>query len=170
MKLYINEKFLSLQKKSPVTDEAGNEKYYVQGRFAMVQQYGVYTPGGEELASVSQKRISATGKCVITRNGREIGEIVPKITLFKPKYEVKGLGWIIEGNFKQDQYSVKQDGKTIVNVQVRLFTKGNAFEIEIADGIDEVNAIAAVLTIEGFLESNVIGTAVNASVQSGIVS
>lgn len=100
---------------------------------------------------------------------REVCEIVPKITLFKPKYEVKGLGWIIERNFKQNQYSVRQDGKKIISVQVCLFSKGNAFEIDIVDGIDEVNAITAVLIIEGFLESNVIRTAINASVKSGII-
>lgn len=124
----------------------------------------------KEICIGRSENFNFTGKCVIIRNERQTGEIVPKITLFKPKYEVKGLGRTIEGNFNQDKYSVKQDERPIVNVQVWLFTKGSAFEIDAADGIDEVNAIAAVLTIEGFLETKVIESAVNSSVQSSLMS
>ena len=115
-------------------------------------------------------KISSTGTCVVSRNGNDIAEIVPKITLFKPKYEVKRLGWTIEGNFNQDKYSIKQNGKAIVNVNVRLLMKGNAYEIDITDGIDEVNALAVVLVIEGIFENTVLGTAVNSSVQSSFLS
>ena len=154
MKLYISERFLTFKDKAAVTDENGAVRYYVHG----------------QLASVVQKKISSTGTCVVSRNGNDIAEIVPKITLFKPKYEVKRLGWTIEGNFNQDKYSIKQNGKAIVNVNVRLLMKGNAYEIDITDGIDEVNALAVVLVIEGIFENTVLGTAVNSSVQSSFLS
>ena len=136
----------------------------------MAQEYHILDTSVKKFASVVQKTFIFTGKCVIIRNERQTGDIVPKITLFKPKYEVKGLGRTIEGYFNQDKYSVKQDERPIVNVQVWLFTKGSAFEIDAADGIDKVNAIAAVLTIEGFLETKVIESAVNSSVQSSLMS
>ena len=158
MKLYISERFLTLKDKAAVTDENGAVRYYVDD------------VNGTQLASVVQKKISSTGTCVVSRNGNDIAEIVPKITLFKPKYEVKRLGWTIEGNFNQDKYSIKQNGKAIVNVNVRLLMKGNAYEIDITDGIDEVNALAVVLVIEGIFENTVLGTAVNSSVQSSFLS
>ena len=170
MKLYISERFLTFKDKAAVTDENGAVRYYVHGDFAIAKKYYVDDVNGIQLASVVQKKISSTGTCVVSRNGNDIAEIVPKITLFKPKYEVKKLGWTIEGNFNQDKYSIQQNGTVIVNVQVRLLTKGNAFEIDIADGIDEVNALAVVLVIEGILENTVIGTAVNSSVQSSFLS
>ena len=170
MKLYISERFLTFKDKAAVTDENGAVRYYVHGDFAIAKKYYVDDVNGTQLASVVQKKISSTGTCVVSRNGNDIAEIVPKITLFKPKYEVKKLGWTIEGNFNQDKYSIKQDCTAIVNVQVRLLTKGNAFEIDIADGIDEVNALAVVLVIEGILENTVIGTAINSSVQSSFLS
>ena len=170
MKLYISERFLTFKDKAAVTDENGAVRYYVHGDFAIAKKYYVDDVNGTQLASVVQKKISSTGTCVVSRNGNDIAEIVPKITLFKPKYEVKKLGWTIEGNFNQDKYSIQQNSTAIVNVQVRLLTKGNAFEIDIADGIDEVNALAVVLVIEGILENTVIGTAVNSSVQSSFLS
>ena len=157
MKLYISERFLTFKDKAAVTDENGAVRYYVHGDFAIAKKY-------------YQKKISSTGTCVVSRNGNDIAEIVPKITLFKPKYEVKRLGWTIEGNFNQDKYSIKQNGKAIVNVNVRLLMKGNAYEIDITDGIDEVNALAVVLVIEGIFENTVLGTAVNSSVQSSFLS
>lgn len=170
MKLYISERFLTFKDKAAFTDENGTVRYYVHGDFAIVKKYYVDDVNGTQLASVVQKKISSTGTCVVSRNGNDIAEIVPKITLFKPKYEVKKLGWTIEGNFNQNKYSIKQNGKAIVNVQVRLLTKGNAYEIDVADGIDEVNALAVVLVIEGILENTVIGTAINSSVQSSFLS
>lgn len=170
MKLYISERFLTLKDKAAVTDENGAVRYYVHGDFAIAKKYYVDDVNGTQLASVVQKKISSTGTCVVSRNGNDIAEIVPKITLFKPKYEVKRLGWTIEGNFNQDKYSIKQNGKAIVNVNVRLLMKGNAYEIDITDGIDEVNALAVVLVIEGIFENTVLGTAVNSSVQSSFLS
>ena len=170
MKLYISERFLTFKDKAAVTDENGDVRYYVHGDFAIAKKYYVDDVNGTQLASVVQKKISSTGTCVVSRNGNDIAEIVPKITLFKPKYEVKRLGWTIEGNFNQDKYSIKQNGKAIVNVNVRLLMKGNAYEIDITDGIDEVNALAVVLVIEGIFENTVLGTAVNSSVQSSFLS
>ena len=170
MKLYISERFLTFKDKAAVTDENGAVRYYVHGDFAIAKKYYVDDVNGTQLASVVQKKISSTGTCVVSRNGNDIAEIVPKITLFKPKYEVKRLGWTIEGNFNQDKYSIKQNGKAIVNVNVRLLMKGNAYEIDITDGIDEVNALAIVLVIEGIFENTVLGTAVNSSVQSSFLS
>ena len=170
MKLYISERFLTFKDKAAVTDENGAVRYYIHGDFAIAKKYYVDDVNGTQLASVVQKKISSTGTCVVSRNGNDIAEIVPKITLFKPKYEVKRLGWTIEGNFNQDKYSIKQNGKAIVNVNVRLLMKGNAYEIDITDGIDEVNALAVVLVIEGIFENTVLGTAVNSSVQSSFLS
>ena len=170
MKLYISERFLTFKDKAAVTDENGAVRYYVHGDFAIAKKYYVDDVNGTQLASVVQKKISSTGTCVVSRNGNDIAEIVPKITLFKPKYEVKKLGWTIEGNFNQNKYSIKQNGKAIVNVNVRLLMKGNAYEIDITDGIDEVNALAVVLVIEGIFENTVLGTAVNSSVQSSFLS
>ena len=161
---------MTFKDKAAVTDENGAVRYYVHGDFAIAKKYYVDDVNGTQLASVVQKKISSTGTCVVSRNGNDIAEIVPKITLFKPKYEVKRLGWTIEGNFNQDKYSIKQNGKAIVNVNVRLLMKGNAYEIDITDGIDEVNALAVVLVIEGIFENTVLGTAVNSSVQSSFLS
>ena len=170
MKLYISERFLTFKDKAAVTDENGAVRYYVHGDFAIAKKYYVDDVNGTQLASVVQKKISSTGTCVVSRNGNDIAEIVPKITLFKPKYEVKRLGWTIEGNFNQDKYSIKQNCKAIVNVNVRLLMKGNAYEIDITDGIDEVNALAVVLVIEEIFENTVLGTAVNSSVRSSFLS
>ena len=170
MTLYINEHFLTLKDKAAVTDETGTVRYLVHGDFAVAKKYYVDDANGTELAFVVQKKISSTGTCIIKRNGKDIAEIVPKITLLKPKYEVKGLGWTIEGNFNQDKYSIKQNGKTIANIQVRVLTKGNAYEIDIGNGVDEVNVIAVALVIEGVFETNVIGTTINTAVQSSFLS
>ena len=170
MKLYISERFLSFQDKTPVTDESGNERYFVQGRFIMGKEYSILDPNGRELASVTEKKVSSTGKCVVRKDGAQVCEIVPKITLLKPKYEVRGLGWIIEGNFKQNNFVIKQNGGVIVSAQVRYSIKGSAFEIDIAAGTDEVTALAVIMVIVGVFENQIIGSAVIASVQGTLMS
>lgn len=164
MIISIDKRFLSLQGKVPVYDQYKREKYLVHGAFVFGKDYFVEDLNGQELAHVYQKKVSSTGKCTIMRDHAEIGEIVPKITLFKPKYVVKGLEWTIEGNFKQDEYVIKAQDSIIVKVGIRILSKGSAFEIHIDDGIDEITALACVLAVEGLLELEVLGTAIGSSI------
>ena len=164
MFLSIDKMFLSFQDKVPVYDRDKREKYLVHGAFVIGKDYFVEDLNGNELAHVYQKKVSSTGKCTIMRENAEIGEIVAKITLLKPKYVVKGLEWTIEGNFKQDEFVIKDHDRVIVRIGVRILSKGSAFEIDIDDGIDEITALACVLAIEGLLETEIIGAAVGSSV------
>ena len=162
----IDKSFLSFQDKVPVYDQNNREKYLVHGAFMIGKDYYIEDLNGKELAHVYQKKASPTGKCTIMRDHAEIGEIVPKITLLKPKYVVEGLEWTIEGNFKQDEFVIKDRDRVIVKVGVCILSKGSAFEINIDDGIDEITALACVLAIEGLLETEVLGTAVSSSIMS----
>lgn len=164
MTLYIDKRFLTIQEKGSVFDENRNEKYFVHGTSVFGQDYYIEDINGNELAHVYQKKLSFSGKFIILRDEKAVGEIVPQITLFKPKYIVTGLGWTIEGNFKQNEFVIKDNGSAIVKVGVqRILLKRKAFEINIIDGIDEVTALACVLAIEGFLETEVSDTTFNAS-------
>ena len=156
-----------MQERVAVRDEQGNAKYYAEGVFAVAKNYRIYTPDGRELASVRQKKVSSTGTCIIERDGSEVARVIPKITLVKPKYAVEPWGWIIEGNFKQSDFVIKQNGEEIVHVKLRLFTEGNGYEIDIEDGADEVNALACVLIIEGLLETQILNTAMMTSFPAG---
>lgn len=167
MKLIIPQKLLSLQEKTAIYDEQGSEKYYAEGLFAVAKNYRIYDPAGHELASVHQKKVSSTGTCIIERNGEEVARVIPKITLVKPKYAVTPWDWTIEGNFKQSDFVIKEKGKVLVSVKPRLFTKGNAFEIDIEDGADEINALACVLIIEGLFETQILNAAVMTSFLAG---
>ena len=59
----------------------------------------------------------------------------------------------MNGNFLDHDYSIFSEDRTIAVVSKQWFSWGDAYEIDIADGIDPTLAISVVLVIDACLES-----------------
>ena len=154
MKLYIKQKVFSFGDKFNIYDESGNERYYVEGEvFTFGKKLHLCSLGGEELAYIEQKLLTFLPKYSIYINENEIAEVVKEFTFFHNVYSVNGLGWRVEGNFLDHDYTVESEGRTIASVTKEWFTFGDAYEINIAEGIDPIPALAVVLVIDACIEA-----------------
>ena len=154
MKLYLKQKFFSFGDKFFVYDQNGEERYRVEGQiFSFGKKLHVYDRNDREVAFIRQKVVSFLPRYYIERNGVEIAEVVKKLTFFHPRYEIAGLGWEVEGDFFDHDYSITENGHTVVTVSKEWFTFGDAYEINIFPEADEVSALAAVLVIDACLAS-----------------
>ncbi len=153
MKLYIKQRVFSWRDRFSVYDESGREKYFAEGEiFSFGRKLHLLSSNEKELALISQRLFTFLHRYCINCRGRDIGEVVKHFTLFTQKYSVEGLGWDVEGDFFAHDYVMSGGGRTIVRVQKAWFTWGDAYEIDIADGIDEVAALSVVLAIDAILE------------------
>lgn len=154
MKLYIKQKIFTFGDKFSIYDENGRERYYVEGEvFTFGKKLHLYSLEGKELAYIEQRIFTFLPKYTIYINGNEIAEVVKEFAFFRNIYSVNGLGWSVDGDFLDHDYTVESEGRTIATVAKEWFTLGDAYEINISDGLDPVPALSVVLVIDACIDS-----------------
>ena len=154
MKFYIQQQVFSFGDRFSIYDENENVCFGVQGEvFTFGKKLHLYSANGKELAFIHQKLFSFLPKYYISVDGNDIAEVVKEFTFFQNEYTVNGLGWKVNGNFLDHDYSIFSEDRTIAVVSKQWFSWGDAYEIDIADGIDPTLAISVVLVIDACLES-----------------
>ena len=165
MKLYLKQKFFSWKDRAWVKDEAGQDKYFIEGKVLSIgKKLWIMTPSGEQLAFVRQKVPTLLPKFIVEIGGREVATIVKKFTFLKPKYVIDGLGWDVQGDFLGHDYTVYASDRPIITIHKRWMSWGDAFELDIASGTDEVLALSVVVAIDAVMDAQ--DTAASASFSS----
>lgn len=77
MKLYIKQKVFSIGAKFSVKDEAGNDRYFVEGEILTLgRKLHIYDINNNEVAFVRQKLLTFMPKFTVEVGGEEVAEIV----------------------------------------------------------------------------------------------
>ena len=152
--LYMKQRVFSWGDKFAIYDEHGNEKYFVEGHvFSFGKKLHLYDLAGRELAYIEQQLLTFLPRYMIYRNGEELAEVVKEFTFFHPKYSVNGLGWEVSGDFFDHDYEINSGLMSVASVSKEWFTFGDAYQISINEGTDEVTALAVVLVIDACIEA-----------------
>ena len=158
MNLYIQQRIFSWGDKFSIYDEAGNEKDYVEGEILTFgKKLHLYDLSGRELAYIEQQLFTFLPRYVIYRGGEEFAEVVKEFTFFHPEYTVNvpsmGAEWTVHGDFFDHDYEVTEGNSVIASVAKEWFTLGDAYEISIGAGSDEIAALAVVLVIDACIDA-----------------
>ena len=154
MKYYIKQKVFSIGDRFHIYDENGNERFEVQGKFFSIgKKLRLYSMTGEELAYIHQKITLFLSQYYIARNGNDIALIKQKFRFFRHEFITEGFNWSIFGDFLSHSYTICEGNKVIAAIKKRWFAWGDTYEIDIADGVDEVNALCVVLIIDSVIDS-----------------
>ena len=86
-------------------------------------------------------------------NGRFLCQIIREFSFFKPHYTIDGLDWTVDGDFWDHNYTITERGRSIATIQKEWFTWGDCYVADIDNSINEIMAIAVVLTIDCVLAS-----------------
>ena len=149
MNLYIKQKVFSWNDKFTVKTSYGEDKYAVEGElFSLGKKLHVYDMSGREVAFIQQKIFSFMPRYFVFVGDTQVAEIVKKFSFFRPKYEVAGLNWQVDGDFFAHNYIITDSGKKVVEINKEWMTWGDCYELDIADGADEIVALATVLAID----------------------
>ena len=147
MRLLIKQKVFSWRDRFVIKDENGNDRYYAEGEvFSWAKKLHIYDLSGREVAYIEQKIWSWMPKYYIFRNGSLVALIRKELSFLHPKYTLEGPGWTVEGSFWEHDYDILEQGRKIAGVRKEWFTWGDFYVL--ADGWDEVLALAVVLTID----------------------
>ena len=149
MKLYIKEKVFSWTDKFTIKDEYGEDRYTAQGELISIgKKLHVYDRFGEEVITIRQKVVSLLPRYTIYVRGRELGQLVKKISFLRPKYVLEGPHWEITGNFMALDFTVTQADRQIFSICREWMTWGDSYCVDIPDPSLELQALAVVLAID----------------------
>jgi uncharacterized protein YxjI len=136
-------------------DEAGQDKYYVEGEFfSFGKKLHVYDMTGTERAYIQQKVFSFLPRYYVFVGEQQVAEIVKEFTFFRQQYTVEGLGWEVSGDFWAHDYEIVREDRPIVTIHKEWMTWGDCYALDIADERDEVIALSVVLAIDSVLDAN----------------
>ena len=155
MKLYIRQKVFSWKDKFTVKDQYGQDKYQVEGEFfSLGKKLHIYDMAGNEVAFIQQKLLSFLPRYYVFVGDAQVAEIVKKFTFLRPKYEVLGLDWQVEGDFFAHNYVITDGRSMVVEINKEWMTWGDCYELDIAPSANEIIALATVLAIDCATEQN----------------
>lgn len=155
MNLYIKQHIFSWSDRFTVYDEAGNDRYYVEGEiFSWGKKLHLFDTAGRELAFIRQRLFTFLPRYYIEREGAQTAEVVKEFTFFRHRYMVNGPDWSVQGDFFCHEYEITCANGIVAEISKAWFTFGDAYRIDITDGIDEVTALAAVLVIDACIDAD----------------
>lgn len=155
MKLYIKQKVFTWGDKFTVKDEAGRDRYFVEGEvFTWGKKLHVYDLQGNEVAFIKQEVFSWLPRFYVFCGQQQVAEIKRNFTFFLPSYSIEGLGWEITGSFLAHDYEITKNGYPIVTIRKEWMSWGDSYELNIANFQDEIVALAVVLTIDCVMEAS----------------
>ena len=154
MKLYLKQKVFTWGDKFVVYDSAGNDKYYVEGEvFSFGKKLHVYDLSGNEVALIHEEIFSFLPKYYINIGGRDVAVVKKHFTFFCHEYSVNGFGWSVSGDFFGHEFSIFDGDKAVASVYREWFTFGDAYAIDIDNGVRDIDALSVALIIDAVISS-----------------
>ena len=156
MELCIRQRVFAWGDTYDVYDESGEAKYYVKAEiFTFGHQIHVYEKRtGREVGAVHQRLFCLMPTFDIVVNGREMGCIRKRFTLFRQNYEVDYNNWSVEGDFMGWDYRVMQGNREILSIDKELFHWGDTYVLRYANCEDELSGLLLVIAIDAANCSN----------------
>lgn len=148
MKLYIKQKVFSWRDRFAVKDETERDRWFAQGEvFTIGRKLHVYDANGAEAAFIRQKLLSFLPRYYIEIDGK-VYEFVKEFTLLRPKYTIRNLDWVIDGNFTAHEYAVTDSRGDVMRISKAWLTWGDFYELKIAHPQNELLCLCAALAID----------------------
>lgn len=149
MKLYIKQKVFSLADKFTVKDEAGNDRWLVQGEFfSLGKRLHVYDTEGRERAMLKQKVFSFLQTYDIFRDGVQEARLCREFSLMRQSYRVEGLPWRLQGDFLSHSYTLYDGEETLMTLSKEWFTWGDSYVLDITGNADELLCLCIMLGVD----------------------
>lgn len=150
MELQIKQRVFSWTDSYDVYDETGTPKYDVRADFfSFGHQIHIYDKRtGEELGSVHQRLLTLLPTFELVMNGRTVGLIRKKFTLFSNDYQVDYRGWDVEGDFLGWDYRVMQGNSEVMSISKQWLAWGDTYTLRFQNPANEFPGLLLVIAID----------------------
>ncbi len=149
MRLLFKQRFFSWFDSYDIYDEAGSVIYSVQGQLAWGKCLHVYGAGEDYLGTVKQRVMTFLPQFEIYIGDEYAGVIRKEFSFFKPSFDIDYLGWHVEGDFFEWDYSISDmSGSHIATVSKELMNFTDTYCIDVVNSDLALNVLMLVLAID----------------------
>lgn len=149
MKLLIKQRVFSWTDTYDVYDENEMPKYFVKSDFFSIgHRIRVFDRNQCEVGMIQEKVISFLPKFEVYINGRMVGTIEKKFTLFNPQYRINYKGWSVQGNFTGWNYRVVDGFNQVISIYKEPFHWGDTYVLYFVNPADEIEGLLLTIAID----------------------
>ena len=149
MRLLFKQRMFSWLDNYDIYDESGNTLFSVKGELAWGHLLRIYDAVGHEVGCVKEKLFSFWPRFEMYFGDRYAGCIQKEFSLFRAKFHIDYLGWQIDGNWLEWDYTIfGANGQIVATVSKDLWNWTDTYIIDVADPNDTVCALMLVLAID----------------------
>jgi len=148
MRLWFKQRFFSWFDSYDIYDDAGNPLYTVEGQLAWGHCLKVFDASGAELGTVREVILTFLPRFEIWQGGRCLGTIAREFALFSPRYHIDFMGWDVDGDFLEWDYTIRSGSRVVATVSKELFHWTDTYAIDVVNPADALPALMFVLAID----------------------
>ena len=155
MKLYVNEKLLSLHNRFYIKDENDCDIYEISSKFFSIGDKTTITDmNGNKIVYIEQELLHIMPNYNIYINDNFFCKITKKFQLFKNDY-ILSNGYKVAGNFLMLDFAIYDDANNqIGSIKRKFITIGDKYEIEILDTSKKEIVLAIIAAISNDINRN----------------
>ncbi len=149
MKLLCKQRVLSWLDRYDIYEENNQVVFSVEGQLSWGHCLYVYDANHCHIATLKEKVWAFLPKFEIIIGEQSWGFIEKQITFFKPVFYFPYKDWMIEGNFWEWDYEIKDShGKVIATANKVLFKLTDTYQIEVFNQENAIYALMVMLAID----------------------
>ena len=134
VRLFMKEEFVSMQDRIIVKNEVGQPQYLIVGKWGRLgDTLSLYSMSGELILEAKQTLLSVFPTFDLLTNQEKVGTIVKKPGIHHPYYRIKKLGWVVDGDFLEQEYSVKKKNTVIMEFEKTASFTGDFYSLNIIE-------------------------------------
>jgi uncharacterized protein YxjI len=148
----MRERLFSIGDDFWIEAEGRGRAFKVDGKALRVRETLVLEgPGGEELYTIQEKKLSVRDKMDIERGGNTVASVKKAMIGIRDRYSIDlaaGGDMNATGNIVDHEFKIERDGNKVAEVSKRWFRVRDTYGIEVAQGQDDALILAIAICID----------------------
>lgn len=149
MKLLFKQRFFSWFDSYDIYNERGETVFTVEGQLSWGHRLHILDKNGNHIGTVKQVVLTFMPEFELYVGEALIGAVKKKFKLFAPEYAIDTKGWLIEGNFLEWDYSIRDaSGRCVAKIDKELWNFTDTYTIDVENEGDALCALMVTLAID----------------------
>ena len=149
MKLLFKQRLFSWFDSYDIYDEAGNTAFTVEGKLSWGHCLHINDAAGRHIGTVKQVILTFLPRFDIYLGDECIGSIKKELTFFKPRFTLDFIGWSVDGNWFEWDYTIHDSqGNAVAVVNKEPLNWTDTYSIDVANPDNALAALMVVLAID----------------------
>jgi len=157
MKFFIKQKVFSFGDNFTVKNENDEPIIVVKGKvFSLGNKLTILDANQNEIYKIEQKLFKLLPEYRIFENDREVALLKREFSLFKPKIRISSEygDFSITGSLFAYNFDIHDGGNTVATINKAILSFGDAYELDIVDGMHIPFMVTLVIVIDQMLHDS----------------